>query len=308
MVNILTEQNVTRSLSTLKPTDIYIKPDLGTITATNFSRNAEAADRGRAAAEAVRAQLAKLGTDAEKYAAWREPIDRVYKPKPVIDEIQIADLKRVNPAMVERLIDSDSQMILPELVLTKAPLVAQVMFFGALLSAIKSCASATLLAPSVTFTENILRPAMPHLTDRRLLFWMRAVTLVFTLLVTLYAMYSTASIFKMVENAYQTTLVAAFVPLVCGLYWRRATNQGALLSIFCGISVWLAVHLAGGDAPFVPAPLAGLIASAVGMVVGSLIKQFVPHDIHVHDRLRHGHHAADSHGVAHEGIRAIHRH
>ena len=102
MVNILTEQNVTRSLATLKPTDIYIKPDLGTITATNFSRNAEAADRGRAAAEAVRAQLAKLGIDAEKYAAWREPIDRVYKPKPVIDEIQIAGLKRVNPAMVER--------------------------------------------------------------------------------------------------------------------------------------------------------------------------------------------------------------
>ena len=102
MVNILTEQNVTRSLATLKPTDIYIKPDLGTITAANFSRNAEAADRGRAAAEAVRAQLARLGTDATQYAAWREPIDRVYKPKPVIDEIQIADLKRVNPAMVER--------------------------------------------------------------------------------------------------------------------------------------------------------------------------------------------------------------
>lgn len=102
MVNILTEQNVTRSLATLKPTDIYIKPDLGTITAASFSRNAEAADRGRAAAEAVRTQLARLGTDATQYAAWREPIDRVYKPKPVIDDIQIADLKRVNPAMVER--------------------------------------------------------------------------------------------------------------------------------------------------------------------------------------------------------------
>ena len=57
---------------------------------------------------------------------------------------------------------------------------------GALLSAIKSCASATLLAPSVTFTENILRPSLPHLTDRKLLFWMRVVTLVFTLLVTVY--------------------------------------------------------------------------------------------------------------------------
>jgi Na+/proline symporter len=214
----------------------------------------------------------------------------------------------IDPAMVGRLINTDSQMILPELVLSRAPLVAQVLFFGALLSAIKSCASATLLAPSVTFTENILKPALPHLTDKKLLFWMRVVTLVFTVLVTLYAMFSKASIFKMVENAYQITLVSAFIPLVCGLYWRRATNQGALVAIFCGIGVWLAVHLAGGESPFIPAQLAGLIASALGMVVGSLVKQWVHHDIDVHDRLRHGHHAADPHGVAHEGIGSIHQH
>ena len=211
-------------------------------------------------------------------------------------------------AMVGRLIDTDSQMILPELVLSKAPLVAQIMFFGALLSAIKSCASATLLAPSVTIAENILKPALPNLTDRKLLFWMRVVTFTFTVLVTLYAMYSKASIFKMVENAYQVTLVAAFVPLLCGLYWRRATNQGALASIFCGIAVWLAVHLAGGEDPLIPAQLAGLGASLVGMIIGSLVKQGLPHDIHVHDRLRHGHHAADAHGVAHEGIGVIHHH
>ncbi len=102
MVNILTEQNVTRSLATLKPTDIYIQPDLGTITAANFSRNAEAADRGRAAADAVRDKLAKLGTSAERYAEWRAPIDRRYIEAPIIDEIEIAGLERVNPAMVER--------------------------------------------------------------------------------------------------------------------------------------------------------------------------------------------------------------
>ncbi|WP_374244648.1 sodium:solute symporter family protein [Zoogloea sp.] len=214
----------------------------------------------------------------------------------------------IDPQMVARLIDTDSQMILPELVLSRAPLFAQVMFFGALLSAIKSCASATLLAPSVTFTENILRPALPHLTDKKLLFWMRVVTLVFTVLVTFYAMFSKASIFKMVENAYQVTLVAAFVPLLCGLFWRRATNQGALVSIVCGIAVWLGVHLAGGDDPFVPAQLAGLVASVVGMIAGSLVRQWVPHDPDVHDRLRHSHHAAAPHGVAHEGIGAVHRH
>lgn len=214
----------------------------------------------------------------------------------------------IDPEMVARLIDSDSQMILPELVLSKAPLFAQVMFFGALLSAIKSCASATLLAPSVTFTENILKPALPHLTDKKLLFWMRVVTLIFTVLVTLYAMFSKATIFKMVENAYQITLVAAFIPLLCGVYWRRATNQGALAAIFCGVAVWLGVLLAGGDDPFIPAQLAGLMASTAGMIVGSLVKQLLPHDVHIHDRLRHGHHAADAHGLAHEGIGVVHRH
>lgn len=214
----------------------------------------------------------------------------------------------IDPKMVEGLIGSDPQLILPRLILDKAPLFAQVMFFGALLSAIKSCASATLLAPSVTFTENILRPMMHKMSDRKLLLSMRMVTLTFTVLVTVYAMYSKASIFKMVENAYQVTLVSAFIPLVCGLYWRRATNQGALLAIFAGLAVWLSLLLFGPEDPFVPAQFAGLIASAVGMVVGSLLPQFVHHDPHIHDELRHGHHAhpAAAHGVAHEGIGVTH--
>ncbi len=221
----------------------------------------------------------------------------------------------IDPQMVAQLMASDdakdTQLILPRLILRpEVPLFAQVMFFGALLSAIKSCASATLLAPSVTFTENILKPMMGHMPDRKLLLSMRLVTLIFTILVTLYAMYSKASIFKMVENAYQVTLVSAFIPLLCGIYWRRATNQGALLSIFLGASVWLSVLIAGPDDPFVPAQLAGLIASAIGMLAGSLMPQFVRHDPLIHDQLRSGHHAhaAASHGVSHEGIGPVHQH
>jgi SSS family transporter len=203
----------------------------------------------------------------------------------------------LDPKMVADLIDSDSQLILPRLVLDKAPLFAQVMFFGALLSAIKSCASATLLAPSVTFTENILRPMVPQMSDRQLLRAMRTVTLIFTVLVTLYAMNSKASIFKMVENAYQVTLVMAFIPLACGIYWKRATNQGALVAIFCGLSTWLSILIFGPEDPFIPAQFAGLIASAVGMAVGSLAPQLVRHDPHIHEALRRGqahlhHHAA----------------
>jgi Na+/proline symporter len=207
----------------------------------------------------------------------------------------------IDPEMVSELIDADHQMILPRLVIDRAPLFAQVMFFGALLSAIKSCASATLLAPSVTFTENLLRPMMPSMSDRKLLLSMRIVTFVFTVLVTLYAMYSKTSIFKMVENAYQITLVMAFIPLVCGLYWPRATNQGALVSIFLGVSTWLSLLIAGPEDPFIPAHLSGLLASAFGMVAGSLLPQAIPHDMNIHHSLRSGHHlhaAAQTHHVA----------
>ncbi len=216
----------------------------------------------------------------------------------------------IDPKLVSDLMKSDSQLILPNLILDKAPLFAQVMFFGALLSAIKSCASATLLAPSVSFTENILRPMMGPMTDRKLLRTMRIVTLIFTVLVTFYAINSKASIFHMVESAYQITLVSAFIPLACGIYWKRSTNQGALCSIFCGLAVWLGVHFFGPEDPFIPAQLAGLIASAVGMIAGSLGRQFLHHDPRIHHELRHGHLArpATTHGLAHEGIGPIHHH
>lgn len=189
----------------------------------------------------------------------------------------------IDPKMVSDLMDTDPQLILPNLVLKHAPLFAQIMFFGALLSAIKSCASATLLAPSVTFTENILKPMMGKMSDHELLKLMRIVTLIFTVLVTLYAINSKLSIFQMVENAYQITLVMAFVPLVCGVHWKRATNQGALLSIFFGLATWLAVLIAGPEDPFIPAQFAGVIASAFGMVVGSLLPTYFGHEVHVEE-------------------------
>jgi NTE family protein len=102
MVGILTEQNVQRSLATLKPADIYIQPDLGDITLADFSEHAEAADRGRAAAEAAGDKLARLGVGATAYATWWKRIEITRRTSPHIDEIEIVGLKRVNPAVIER--------------------------------------------------------------------------------------------------------------------------------------------------------------------------------------------------------------
>jgi len=102
MIAILTEQNVTRSLALLRQGDIYIKPDLGPITAGDFSRHAEAADLGRQAAEAMRSQLARLALDEASYMAWWQGIEVRRRNSPRIDEIQITGLNRVNPAAIER--------------------------------------------------------------------------------------------------------------------------------------------------------------------------------------------------------------
>jgi solute:Na+ symporter, SSS family len=182
----------------------------------------------------------------------------------------------IDPGLVSGLLDKDSQMILPQLILNHMPVFAQIMFFGALLSAIMSTASGTLLAPSVTFSENILKPYLRHHTDKALLFTMRVVVVGFAAVVTLFALYSDATIYQMVENAYKITLVVAFVPLVAGLYWQRASTQGAYLAIALGLAVWLPmeVWLPEGEA-LMPPQFAGFLASLAGMTAGSLLPQYL---------------------------------
>jgi Na+/proline symporter len=176
----------------------------------------------------------------------------------------------IDPGLVKQYLDTDPQMILPKLILNHAPLIAQIMFFGALLSAIKSCASATLLAPSVTFAENIVRGFFKHLSDQDLLKVMRMTVLCFAVVVTFFAINSELSIFKMVESAYKVTLVTAFVPLAFGIYWSKANSLGGLLAVLGGLSVWVGCEILAPHA-ILPPQLAGLLASIVGMLLGGLL-------------------------------------
>jgi Na+/proline symporter len=176
----------------------------------------------------------------------------------------------IMPEKAAQLMQEDPQKVLPTLVMEQMPFGMQVLFFGALLSAIKSCASATLLAPSVTFTENIWRQFFPHEGDKQALLAMRITVLVFSALVLAYAIFMQgSSIYDMVSGAYQVTLVGAFIPLLFGLYWPKATTQGALFSIVLGLLTWLVFLLTPAGEEF-PAQLAGVLASLVGMLLGSL--------------------------------------
>ncbi|MBU1362692.1 MAG: sodium:solute symporter family protein [Gammaproteobacteria bacterium] len=208
----------------------------------------------------------------------------------------------VDPARFGGMVDQQAEQIIPTLVSQQMPLIAQVLFYGAVLSAIMSTSSATLLAPSVTFSENIIRGLMPSMGDRQFLFVMRCVLFIFALLVLTFALNSTSTIFQMVEGAYKITLAGAFAPLVGGILWRRATTQGALCSIFGGVVSWLLVELLIGQTSLVPPQLIGLAVSILGMIAGSLLPQWVGHPLpheDIHAALHHRAAAETHHATEH---------
>ncbi|WP_310446477.1 sodium:solute symporter family protein [Thiobacillus sp.] len=183
----------------------------------------------------------------------------------------------VDPALTATLLAEDAQQVLPAFVKAHLPLYAQIVFYGALLSVIMSTASGTLLAPSVTISENIIKELMPHhrMSQKKLLWITRSVVVAFTLLVVVYSLWSLqseTSIHTMVANAYKITLACAFVPLVAGLYWKRANNAGAGLSIALGLIAWIAMEFIAPEASL-PPQFVGLIASAAGMLAGGFIRQ-----------------------------------
>jgi SSS family transporter len=162
------------------------------------------------------------------------------------------------------------QRILPNLILERTPMWAQVLFFGALLSAILSTASGALMAPTALFTENVIRPFAGGMSDRQFMLLLRTVLVTFTLAALLFALNSRSTMYEMVQNAYKVTLVSCIVPLAAGIYWKRATNVGAMLSVVFGLVSWGIAEMVAADAT-VPPQLVGLAFSIFGMALGSLV-------------------------------------
>ncbi|MBB4842275.1 SSS family transporter [Paucibacter oligotrophus] len=213
----------------------------------------------------------------DEYAATRGPVigGISYILFAFVPMFLVTSALIIMPERATQLIAEDPQKVIPTLVMERMPFIMQVIFFGALLSALKSTASATLLAPSVTFVENIWRQVFPRISDKQELRTMRAAVLIFSVCVCTYAIALQGTpIYEMVSAAYQVTLVGAFVPLVFGLYWKRASTQGAIFAIVLGMLSWL-IFLNTPAGEVFPAQLAGFLAAIAGMLIGSLGPQAI---------------------------------
>nr|WP_316643286.1 patatin-like phospholipase family protein [uncultured Roseateles sp.] len=89
MINILTEQNVKRSLATLSEGDVLIKPQLGKLTSGDFERGIDFIKLGEQAAEAALPQLRAYAVDDASYQRWREARSSTQLDKPVLAAVQM---------------------------------------------------------------------------------------------------------------------------------------------------------------------------------------------------------------------------
>lgn len=164
----------------------------------------------------------------------------------------------------------DNQLIIPNMVIRHGSLPLQVLFFGAITSAILSVSSGAILAPATVFGENIVKFFRRDISDKNLLKTIRWMIVVVTIICVSMSTTRDTNIFDLVGESSAFSLVSLFVPLAAGIYWKRATLTGCLLSMTVGFSVWLGcLWLDTEHSPM----LWGLLASTVGMVAGSLMSK-----------------------------------
>ncbi len=163
----------------------------------------------------------------------------------------------------------DRQLIIPTMVMQHGSLPLQILFFGAVSSAILSVSSGAILAPATVFGENIVKHFRPDIPDAVLLRTIRQAIVVITVICVGMSVSRDTNIFDLVGESSAFSLVSLFVPLTAGIYWKRANLTGCLLAMGVGLAVWLAcLWLETDYSPM----MWGLLASTVAMVAGSLLK------------------------------------
>lgn len=101
-MNLLTEQNVQRSLSELTDADVLIEPDLDGFSSTDFAAAEQIVERGVAAAQIKAQVLSRLSLDEEAYRLWLAERRSRRLPVPRIARIEISESDRFGTEAVQR--------------------------------------------------------------------------------------------------------------------------------------------------------------------------------------------------------------
>lgn len=156
----------------------------------------------------------------------------------------------------------DSQLMLPHLVMNFLPVWVQILFFGALISAILSTSSGAILAPATIFAENVVKHFKPNMDDRHFLISLRWSVFGIGILSLLLGFYQ-ANIYDLVAGASSLTLVCFFIPLIAALWFPTVQGKAAFASMISGLFFWLFFEFLF---PVIPTSIGGLFGSFLGLI------------------------------------------
>lgn len=162
----------------------------------------------------------------------------------------------------------NKQMLLPTMVLVHGGLPVQIIFFGALISAIMSTASSGLLAPAALISENLIKPLFKGKLQDRHFLWLLRINVILVACIAIYMASKDTNIYELVAGASILLLVSLFVPLTAGLYWKKVSQIGAILSMVIGLIVYLICEWIEFD---IQSHIFGLLASIFAILFGSYL-------------------------------------
>jgi len=109
LTNVLTQENMRLQKNFLGTQDVYIRPDLGEYTATDFGLVTEIVDLGRIAAEQQSAELAQLSVAAAAYARYADSRATAPRLPLTIDDVQLRQSSRLSTRVLQSLIETEGE-------------------------------------------------------------------------------------------------------------------------------------------------------------------------------------------------------
>ena len=185
--------------------------------------------------------------------------------------LSIAMLPLVIALIAVRLYPSllaEDDLLILNLVMKFTPYGVQILFLGALLSALLSTTSGAILAPASVLGENLLKPMLKKPDDKKVLFYIR-ISVVLVTGACIWMAITRQNIFELVSEASAFSLVSLFIPLNAGLWWKKASAMGSHLSMAAGLLVWIYFNFINPND--IPSVWYGLVASMIGLLVGTAL-------------------------------------
>ncbi|GAA0429365.1 sodium/proline symporter PutP [Lentibacillus halophilus] len=150
------------------------------------------------------------------------------------------------------------------------PTIVAGIFVAAVLAAAMSSTDAMLLNATSAITNDIYSIiAGKHLSSDVVVFVNRIVAVIIGVIAVLVTL-NPPDLILLVMALAQSLMIGAFlVPLVLGLWWEKATSQGALAGMIGGFAVTVIAQIVPMPTPFIGGPL-GAITSLILMVIISM--------------------------------------